>query len=240
MEPLIKHVITGRSSSKHDTTSEVGAGSLGQDFLLHFWISSETWPSSRDRNSQSCLLGPTTGSSGSRAPSLGSDVASIPDRMVLIFRIKYRPNFSQITTEDENELAEREVFPNTINERMLRQWQQTYLEKLLCLLQCFLIKINKIICWRRKHSKDRSMFFYLSDALSYSILSYLVSLNIQLEAVLEICSLKLTWQSMYTPRSVATVTGFIWVPSIVALGKGVGNVLMSCGTPTSRRFVFSV
>ena len=48
MEPLIKHVITGRSSSKHDTTSEVGAGSLGQDFLLHFWISSETWPSSRD------------------------------------------------------------------------------------------------------------------------------------------------------------------------------------------------
>lgn len=31
MERLIKHVITGRSSSKHDTTSEVGAGSLRQD-----------------------------------------------------------------------------------------------------------------------------------------------------------------------------------------------------------------
>ena len=29
-------------------------------------------------------------------------------------------NFSQITIEDENELAEREVFPNT-NARMLRQ-----------------------------------------------------------------------------------------------------------------------
>ena len=28
---------------------------------------------------------------------------------------------TQITIEDENELAEREVFPNTINERMLRQ-----------------------------------------------------------------------------------------------------------------------
>ena len=28
-------------------------------------------------------------------------------------------------------------FPKKINERILRQWQQTYLEKLLCLLQCF-------------------------------------------------------------------------------------------------------
>ena len=44
---------------------------------------------------------------------------------------------TQITIEDENELAEREVFPKTINERILRQWQQTYLEKLLYLLQCF-------------------------------------------------------------------------------------------------------
>ena len=54
-----------------------------------------------------------------------------------------------------------------------------------------------------------------------------------------ICSLKLRRQSIYTPRSFATVTGLIRVPSIVALDKGVGNVLMSCGTPTSRRFVFS-
>ena len=44
---------------------------------------------------------------------------------------------TQITIEDENELAVREVFPKRINERILRQWQQTYLEKLLCLLQCF-------------------------------------------------------------------------------------------------------
>ena len=28
---------------------------------------------------------------------------------------------TQITSEDENELAEREVFPKTINERILRQ-----------------------------------------------------------------------------------------------------------------------
>ena len=28
---------------------------------------------------------------------------------------------TQITIEDENELAEREVFPRTINERLLRQ-----------------------------------------------------------------------------------------------------------------------
>ena len=28
---------------------------------------------------------------------------------------------TQITVEDENELAEREVFPKTINERVLRQ-----------------------------------------------------------------------------------------------------------------------
>ena len=40
---------------------------------------------------------------------------------------------TQITIEDENELAEREVFPKTIKERILRQRQQTYLEKLLCL-----------------------------------------------------------------------------------------------------------
>ena len=41
--------------------------------------------------------------------------------------------------KDENELVEREVtcIPNTINERILRQSQQTYLEKHLCLLQCF-------------------------------------------------------------------------------------------------------
>ena len=45
---------------------------------------------------------------------------------------------AQITLEDENELAEiREVFPQKINERILRQWQQTYLEKLPCLLECF-------------------------------------------------------------------------------------------------------
>ena len=36
---------------------------------------------------------------------------------------------TQITIEDENELAEREVFPKTINERIFRQRQQTYLEK---------------------------------------------------------------------------------------------------------------
>ena len=42
--------------------------------------------------------------------------------------------FTQITVADENELAEREVFSKTINERVLRQWQQTYFEKLLCLL----------------------------------------------------------------------------------------------------------
>ena len=49
---------------------------------------------------------------------------------------------SQVTIEDENELAEREVFPKTINEWILRQWQQTYLEKLLCLLQCFFTRTN--------------------------------------------------------------------------------------------------
>ena len=46
---------------------------------------------------------------------------------------------TQITLEDENELAEiREVFPEKINEGILGQWRQTYLEKLLCLLQCLL------------------------------------------------------------------------------------------------------
>ena len=54
------------------------------------------------------------------------------------------------------------------------------------------------------------------------ILLTLLSLNIQSEAVLVICSLKLRWQSIYTPRTFGTVTGLIWVPSIVALSKGVG------------------
>ena len=44
---------------------------------------------------------------------------------------------TQITIEDENELAEREVFPKTINKRILRQWQQTYL------LQCFFKRTNE-------------------------------------------------------------------------------------------------
>ena len=56
---------------------------------------------------------------------------------------------TQITVEDENELAEREVFPKTINERILRQRQQTCLEKLLCLLQCFFYKDK-----RRKDGND--------------------------------------------------------------------------------------
>ena len=56
---------------------------------------------------------------------------------------------TQITIEDENELAEREVFLKTINERILRQSQQTYLEKLLCLLQCFFFYKDK----RRKDGK---------------------------------------------------------------------------------------
>ena len=42
---------------------------------------------------------------------------------------------TQITIEEENELAEiREVFPQKIKERILRQGQQAYLENLLCLL----------------------------------------------------------------------------------------------------------
>ena len=56
---------------------------------------------------------------------------------------------TQITIEDENELAEREVFPKTTNQRILRQWQQTYLEKLLCLCSVFFYKDK-----RRKDGKD--------------------------------------------------------------------------------------
>ena len=58
--------------------------------------------------------------------------------------------WTQITIEDEKELAEREVFTNTINERILRQWQQTYLEKFLCLLQCSFFYKDK----RRNDGKD--------------------------------------------------------------------------------------
>ena len=50
--------------------------------------------------------------------------------------------WTQITTDDENDLAEREVFAKTINQRILRQWQQTHLEKLLCVLQCFFTRTN--------------------------------------------------------------------------------------------------
>ena len=38
---------------------------------------------------------------------------------------------TQITIEDDYELAERKVVTNTINERILQQCQQTYLEQLL-------------------------------------------------------------------------------------------------------------
>ena len=45
----------------------------------------------------------------------------------------------QITIEDENELVEREVFPKTINERILRHLMTTNLPwKALCFLQCIL------------------------------------------------------------------------------------------------------
>ena len=38
---LIMRVITGRSVSRHETTSDVGAGSNGQDFLADFRIKSQ-------------------------------------------------------------------------------------------------------------------------------------------------------------------------------------------------------
>ena len=45
-----------------------------------------------------------------------------------------------ITIEDENELAEiREVSPQKINDRILRQRQQTYLEKLFLPFAVFYI-----------------------------------------------------------------------------------------------------
>ena len=47
-------------------------------------------------------------------------------------------------------------FPQKINERILRQWQQTYLENLLCFLQCFLCKDQ-----RRKDGND-----FLTDTVS--------------------------------------------------------------------------
>ena len=41
-------------------------------------------------------------------------------------------------------------FPQKINEPILRQWQQTYLEKLLCLMQCFFFYKDQ----RRNHRND--------------------------------------------------------------------------------------
>ena len=41
-------------------------------------------------------------------------------------------------------------FPKKSNERILRKWQQTYLEKLLCLLQSF--------CYKDQRRKDRNDF----------------------------------------------------------------------------------
>ena len=58
---------------------------------------------------------------------------------------------TQFTIEDENELAEiRGVFSQKNYEQILRQWQQTYLEKLLCLLQRFLFYKDQ----RRKDGDD--------------------------------------------------------------------------------------
>ena len=59
---------------------------------------------------------------------------------------------TQITIKDDNELAEIwEVFPKRINERTLWQWQQTYLENLFCLLQCF-------FCYKDQRRKDGNDF----------------------------------------------------------------------------------
>ena len=58
---------------------------------------------------------------------------------------------TQFTIEDENELAEiRGVFSQKNYEQILRQWQQTYLEKLLCLLQRFIFYKDQ----RRKDGDD--------------------------------------------------------------------------------------
>ena len=58
---------------------------------------------------------------------------------------------TQFTIEDENELAEiRGVFSQKNYEQILWQWQQTYLEKLLCLLQRFIFYQDQ----RRKDGDD--------------------------------------------------------------------------------------
>ena len=48
-------------------------------------------------------------------------------------------------------------FPKKINERILRQWQQTYLEKLLCLLRCFL-KGPTEERWKRLRERHSARF----------------------------------------------------------------------------------
>ena len=49
-------------------------------------------------------------------------------------------------------------FPKKINERILRQWQQTYLEKLLCLLQCFFLQGPTEERWKRLRERHNARF----------------------------------------------------------------------------------
>ena len=70
-----------------------------------------------------------------RTNETDEEIVTLPRKIILVSVWKF---LRQITVEDENQLAEiPEVFPKDFNERILRQWQQTYPQKLLCLLQFF-------------------------------------------------------------------------------------------------------
>ena len=76
----------------------------------------------------------------------------------------------------------REVFPKKINERILRQWKQTYLKKLLCLLQCFFLEGPMEERWKRLRDRHRfpnySSVTLRSSALSFDRMNFFNVANV--------------------------------------------------------------
>ena len=87
-EQLIMRVMTGSRTSRQETTSDVGAGSSGQDFLAECRTSFRTLSSLRGWKASSAFSGPTSGSSAKTMFARELTALSISERMDSILRIK--------------------------------------------------------------------------------------------------------------------------------------------------------
>ena len=81
-------LMTGRSTSRQPTTSDVGMGSVRQDFLADVWIKAHTsfsvrgWKALKDKH-----VG-TTSTSGEVGTPSCTTLASMSERILMILRTK--------------------------------------------------------------------------------------------------------------------------------------------------------